>query len=293
MITGVTGFIGSHLARRLIREGWQVVGVKRSTSELSRLKDILDQLRFHDIDRQPLSELGSSGLKPEAVLHFATDYGRSSKGVSNIVKANTVFPLELLELAIALDVEIFINADTCYTTEYQHLQAYTLSKKQFVQWAQLISKNIKFINLVLQHPYGPGDSEAKFVPFIIKECLRADSEIPLTSGEQKKDFIYIDDVISAVMLLLDKVRLLTAGYSGWECGSGNAMAVCELVKTVHRLTSSTSRLNFGALSYRPGENMHSQADITKLEKLGWKPTTGIEEGLTVTIKRQLDSSCKN
>ena len=292
IITGVSGFLGSHVARNLVNAGWKVVGVKRSSSDLSRIRDIVDQLSLFDVSEHPIQKLFHDGLNPTAILHFATEYGRGYDGVANVLQANTVFPLKLLELAIEFGVEVFINSDTCYTLEYKHLQAYTLSKKQFVQWAKQITKSIKFINLVLHHPYGPNDAESKFVPFIVRECLESRDKIPLTLGDQRKDFIYIDDVVRAVRLMLEKAQYLPAGFSEWECGSGKAIPVRQLVETVHRMTSSIARLDFGALSYRLGENMNSQADISRLRELGWKPEIDIEDGIRLTINHYRNKSVR-
>ena len=83
---------------------------------------------------------------------------------SKLSEDNTLFPLGLLERAVAKKVPAFINTDTCFTTDYKYLRPYTLSKKQLVQWGQILTEgtNTKFVNFVLQHPYGPGDRPTKF-----------------------------------------------------------------------------------------------------------------------------------
>ena len=278
VVTGVTGFLGSHVARRLVHDGWDVVGIKRSSSDTRRIDD-LRALTYLDADRDPLASLFPEGRGPDAVFHFATDYGRGNAPPSTLLKANTLFPLELLELASRGRTPVFLNADTCYTLEYKHLQAYTLTKKQLTQWGKLLATPAtRFINLILQHPYGPGDGAGKFVPFILRQCLENTGDIALTPGEQCKDFIYVEDVLDAVIFLLDRAATLPA-YADVECGSGRATSIREFVTTAHRVSGSRATLQFGALPYRENEIMFSQADTAVLNSLGWRPQVGLEEGL--------------
>lgn len=284
VVTGVTGFLGSHVARRLIHDGWDVVGIKRSTSDTGRLTDLQGHLTYLDADRDPLASLFPEGRGPDAVLHFATDYGRGNAPPSALLKANTLFPLELLDLAVRGRTPVFLNADTCYTLEYKHLQAYTLSKKQLTQWGKLLATSTtRFINLVLQHPYGPGDGAGKFVPFILRQCLENPGDIDLTPGEQRKDFIYVDDVLDAITVVLDRAATLPEDYTDVECGTGQTTSIREFVTTAHRVSSSRATLRFGALPYRENEIMFSQADVSVLKGLGWRPRVSLEEGIRRTI----------
>jgi nucleoside-diphosphate-sugar epimerase len=278
-ITGVTGFLGSHLARALVRRGWEVHGLKRSTSDLSRLRDLAGRLTLHDVDRGPLDGL-LPARKPDAVIHLATNYGRQDEPASHVVAANVVFPLALLEWAVRGGVRTFVNAATTYTLDYKYLQAYTLSKQQFAEWARLRTPpGMRFVNLRLYHPYGPGDHASKFVPQMIRSCLASDGDIALTPGEQRKDFLYVQDVVSAVHTLLETPGRLPGGFVTLDCGSGRAVSVREFVETVHRLSGSRSALRFGALPYRENEIMFSQADPAALRALGWEPRVSLEQGI--------------
>jgi CDP-paratose synthetase len=285
LITGITGFLGSHVARRLVQDGWQVVGLKRSTSNIKKLEDIAGKITFHDIDAEPITGVFSEDNRFDAILHFATEYGRDRSGSSPLLKSNVHFPLQIWEQAVQSRVPVFINADTCYTLEYKHLQNYTLSKKQFAQWGNLLATSAsKFINMILQHPYGPGDGESKFVPFIVKQCRESTEEIKLTPGGQQKDFLYIDDFLDAITVLLQKADTLPNSYTDIECGSGHASSIREFVTKVHQLSKSKARLHFGALPYRENEIMFSQADTGILQSMGWAPRVSLEEGIQRTIE---------
>jgi nucleoside-diphosphate-sugar epimerase len=283
LITGVTGFVGSHLTRALLERGHEVVALTRPTSNLSRLRQLAGPVRVLCCDPDAVEGVAGELEGIDAVVHAATCYGRSGESDADIVRANVLFPLRLFELACRRGVRTFLNLDTCFNTwpiRYKYLQGYTLSKRHFAEWGAVLAegRGVRFLNLRLEHPYGPGDTAGKFVPFVIAECL-AGRELKLTQGEQRKDFVYIDDVTDAIVLLLDKAGGLPAGYHPFECGSGKAVTVREFVETVHALTGSAAKLCFGALPYREGEIMFSQADLGALERLGWSPRWSLREGV--------------
>ena len=105
----------------------------------------------------------------------------------------------------------------------------------------------------------------------------------LTKGEQKRDFIHIDDVVSIYQILLKKVKEKTDFYQEYPVGSGKAIAIRELVDMIHRLTQSKTILRFGALPYREGEVMFSEAQLDALNLGGWFPKSNLEQSLKQTI----------
>jgi len=133
----------------------------------------------------------------------------------------------------------------------------------------------------LEHIYGPKDDENKFITFLIRRMMRNET-IDLTAGEQKRDFIYIDDVIHAFVKVLETESL----HNEYEVGSGDSISIKKFVRLIHRLTESSSTLNFGALSYRENEIMESHADISKLTEIGWQPFVSSEDGIMRIIKNE-------
>jgi nucleoside-diphosphate-sugar epimerase len=129
--------------------------------------------------------------------------------------------------------------------------------------------------------YGPGDDTSKFTARVIKDCLANVAEIKLTPGDQKRDFVYIDDVVFAYDILLEQTNHQAA--SGRSFGHGVAVTIREFVETVHQITGSTTRLNFGALPYRQNEIMHSGTDIEALMSLGWRCRTTLAVGIRKTV----------
>jgi nucleoside-diphosphate-sugar epimerase len=289
LVTGATGFLGSHLTRALAGRGDRVVVLKRSTSDLGRIRDLLPALALYDADRSGADRLLAEHGDLAAVVHTATCYGRNGEPDEVVFEANTAAPLRLLQRAARAKVPLFVHTDTCFSSgplRYTYLRSYSLSKRQFTEWGEHFASrgDVCFVNVKLQHPYGPGDSPDKFVPSILRQCLDNVETLRLTPGEQQKDFIYVEDVVSALLLVLDRCGEGLAPFQEYECGTGVAVSVRRFVETAHALTGSRTRLLFGALPYREHEIMHSCADTSALRDLGWAPRHDLEEGLARTLR---------
>jgi CDP-paratose synthetase len=289
LITGASGFIGSHLVRSLRNHGSEIILLKRSTSNCRRIEDLLPTLRFFDLDRKPLVDVFQENPGIDAIVHVATCYGRGGESASAILEANTLFPLGLLELASQNGVKAFLNTDTFFADNpsgYGHLNVYTVAKRQFAEWGRQMAAPLKiaFLNLKLFHVYGPLDGEEKFATRIIRSCLSNEPEIPLTPGEQKRDFIFVHDVVDAFRALLDYSRSAPVGSLEFQAGTGRLHSIRHFVESVHGLTHSKSKLLFGALPYRENEFSFPAADSASLRALGWKPAWTLESGLEATVK---------
>lgn len=295
LLTGATGFLGSHILKRLIEKNIEIVVLKRSFSKDNRIVKYGSRYKVYDIDRISLQEIFEKESKIDAVIHCATNYGRKNDKVNEVFQSNVAFPLQLLELATIFKIDTFINTDTFFNTATTlnkmdsvkgHMQNYILTKKQFLEWGKLFaeSKKINFINLKLEHIYGEGDDNSKFTPFIINSCLNNVSKLDLTDGEQLRDFVYMDDVVSAYLTVLLTNRTLE-GYHEYEVGTGNAVKVKDFVNKAKQIARSKTILNFGAIPHRDNEILYSQADISKLKELGWNPKYDLESG----IKEYIDN----
>jgi len=283
LLTGSTGYLGSHLADKLLAQGHSIVALKRKTSSLQRLKSILPKITLIEVEELDFNDAFKDYGKIDVVIHTAACYGRSGESISQIVEANLNFPLKLMDAAMAAGVQLFINTDTALE---KSLNSYSLSKRQFVEWGHHLSRKCitRFINLKLEHIYGEGDDDAKFTTHVIKSCLMNVPELKLTLGEQERDFIYIKDAVAVYQLLLEKQELLSDWFVEFEVGSGKAVSIRKFVESVHKLTASKTYLNFGAQPYRVSEQMFSQADTQPLQKLGWSCKYNLEQGLKLAIE---------
>jgi len=285
LITGATGFLGSSLTRAFVSCGHEVVLLKRSFSDCRRIEDLLPRMVSYDLDLETLEEVFDREQGISAVIHTATCYGRSGESCSEIFSTNTAFPLRLLELASFAGVTAFVNSGTGLPG---FLNPYALSKRQFGEWGRLYAdkKEIRFINFELEHFYGTGDDKSKFSTHVIRSCVNNLAELNLTPGEQLRDFIHIDDVVDAYLLVLERSIDSSRYYQNIGLGSGRPVKIRSFVETVQVLADSTTRLNFGAVPYRDNEVMESCADLTALKELGWSPKISLEEGIGRTVTEE-------
>jgi nucleoside-diphosphate-sugar epimerase len=258
--------------------------LKRSFSNISRIETSLKKVKFYDIDQIDLENVFiENNIK--CIIHTATCYGRKNEMLSEIVDANLNFPLRLLELGIKYNTDTFFNTDT---QACDYLNFYTLSKKQFLEWLTIESKkgNIQGINFKLEHMYGIGDDDNKFVIWLIKKVIEDKEDIKLTGGEQERDFIYIDDVINAFLLVLDKRKNLPT-FENFDIGTGNQVKLKVFIMKVFTEITKIKKINhellFGVIPYRDNEPMSVNVDISKIKNIGWTPKTSLVTGLENTI----------
>ena len=285
LITGASGFLGSALALHFLEVGHRVGLLVRPTSQLARLHGRERGFALGRCESDQEIEEFISSIEPDAVIHTACAYGRQGESLVTINDANLRFGLMLLQSVLSLKKPVtFINTGTVLEA---NVSPYALTKHQFAQWGRFLASQsahqLRFVNALLQHMYGPGDDPSKFATYVVRTCRRNEPTLKLTAGEQIRDFIYIDDVISAYSTLIEKRNDLINTID-IEVGSGAAPSIREFVQTVHKLTASKTELQFGALPYRLNEPMHLQADISQMNALGWQPKFSLELGLRRTLE---------
>jgi CDP-paratose synthetase len=280
LLTGATGYLGSRLLERLVSipASYQVTVLKRSFSNTWRIDALLPRVRVFDLDRARIDDVFAADHY-DSIVHCATDYGRGAVRRGEIIEANLLLPLRLLEAGLAHGVRRFVNTDTILD---KGVSDYTLSKRQFREWLEGASGSISRVNMVLEHFYGPGDDESKFVTQIVRDLLRRAPSIALTHGAQKRDFIFVDDVVDAFMLVLEGND---EGFSQYEVGCGRSVSVKDFVTAAKSLSgNTTTRLDFGAIAYRANEPMDVRVDISRLRALGWSARVDLHEGLRRSIE---------
>ena len=279
LITGANGFLGSNIIKLFLKKDYRIFATKRKKSNLIRLKSYQKKIIFVKINS--LNKYFSQN-KFDLVIHCATNYGTNDKKLSDVIFPNLTLPLKLLELCEKHSVKRFINTDTILP---KNISGYTLSKFQFYEWMKKFSEKVNCINIKIEHFYGPGDNKTKFVIKNLLDLINKKKIIHLTKGRQKRDFIYIDDVVSAFKKIISWSNKKNNGLYNFEIGTKKLNSIKNFMQLLKKLSNNKNTiLNFGSLPYRKGELMTSKVNNKNLLKLGWRPKYSLTKGLKKTIK---------
>ena len=283
LLTGATGFLGSYLLKKLIEQEHDVIILKRSNSNTFRIKDLLNrESMMFDVDLDECESIFAVN-RFDCIIHTATEYGRSENAIRAVIEANLILPIRLIELGIRYKVKTFINTDSYfnkYELGYSSLLNYSLSKKSLLIWLKNLSNKIQIANVILEHLYGPHDSETKFVQGMIQKIgIQNVNHVALTAGFQKRDFVYVEDVADAYLAILNHSALTEFKFKIFEVGTGQSVEVKTMALLIKEISKSSTQLGFGDLAYRSDEIMDSKADISALLVLGWHPKYSLRAGV--------------
>lgn len=289
LMTGATGYLGRHLVSHFEARGDDVHAIHRANSNLQSVES--DAIVWHDVARR--SDTILAEVRPDVVLHAATHYGRDGAADAEVTRANFTWPMELLDAAVKQRVGLFVNIDTSLPPA---ISGYARSKRAFADAAKARARrgDIRILNIRLESVYGPGDDRAKFQMTLLEALRSGVASFPLTRGEQTRDYIYVDDAVGAIALLVDHARRVPDPYLEAGVGAGREVSIRTFAETLAEAAregslAADTRLDFGALPYREGELMHACADISLLKTLGWKGARSLEQGLQELIRKEIEA----
>ena len=300
LLTGGTGFLGSHLLGEILRTGeYRVIVLKRKTSSMAKILKVCPDARekalFFELDGEDSIARLFGEHKIDIIIHTATEYGRGGMMPSAVLGSNLIFPLTLIEQGLRQGLELFINTDSYFNKpnqSYTTLLDYSLSKKSLNLWLEYLSARCKVVNLRLEHLYGDYDSPGKFCESVIRSvAIRKEKSVSLTSGEQKRDFVFVDDVCGAYMAVLRNYGGYYFSYLTCDVGTGTAVPLRDFVSYVKECSGSPTELRFGDIPYRDDEMMISVADTQFLRNWGFEAKTSYRQGIEKIIGRYTKEGC--
>ena len=298
LVSGATGFIGSHIVKRMVAQGAQVHILIRKDSSTWRINECLDKVTVWEADIQNLVLLQDiiSRCNPQVVFHFAAlvDVSRSWDIVYPMINNNILGTVNLLTSLRECDLKLFINIGS--SEEYGDLSSpqnenqkespvspYSFSKAACLSFCQMAARifSLPIINLRLFPTYGPYQESSMFIPSAIRE-LMTDGEFRMSPGEQKREFNYISDVVEAIFRVAECSSIRGEIIN---IGSGNPYQIKDVVNIVSGLVGNNVSVHIGALPYRKGDAMESYCDNKKLRDLtGWSPVVSLQEGVRLTVE---------
>ncbi len=288
LITGGSGYLGSQLACSLINQGNDIALLLRPRSTVPSCFPLSAQVEIGRCcsDQEIFEFIKLS--QPNVIIHTACCYGRSNETPQEVINSNIGLGVSILNSLTCIPKPVsFINITTSLPSE---VSFYALTKNEFINFSKWFFENSKgklqIVNLLVEHFYGPGDNGSKFIPYLLDKCLMKPTIIELTEGDQKRDFIYIDDLVNACNVIIKNLSEI-GGFKSIPIGSGEVVSIKDVALLIHRLAGSKAVLKFGALPYRSNEVMHSKADIDYLKKLGWMPKISFNSGMNRVVAHEM------
>ena len=295
-VTGATGLIGSHLVRLLLENECQVGILLRATSDPWRIQDVFHRLHHITGDLAVIGQASPAIQKfaPDVVFHLGW-YGVGSRYRNDPaqVSQNLYGSLKLLQVAREAGCQCWVGLGSqAEYGRYDGILAEDLPTRPETMYGVvklcvgLLSQKlcdaygIRFVWLRLLATYGPMDDPEHMIPYVILTLLRGQKPT-LTLGEQRWDYLYVEDVARAIWQVV--THPMVQGI--FNLGSGEAYTVRNIVEHIRDLIDPGLPLGLGEVPYRPDQTMHLQADISKLKQVtGWSPHIDLDEGLRRTVK---------
>lgn len=288
LVTGASGFIGSHLVKGLLKEGANVSAIGRKSPKNAGISyfsaDICDA---NSLCRAIIN------IKPQIIVHLVACMDRTAPN-EEVIRINYQGTVNLFDALDQIEYQRFIYISTSelyFGNEIPFLEnmdlnpqtAYARSKLMAEEYCITQSKEKRKPITILRPAivYGPGQSESMFIPQCVASTLRGEN-MKMTAGEQTRDFVYIDDVVEAIVRA--SYMPLAVGEI-INIGSGIETTLKEAALKINELAGNAMQINFGALPYRENEIRRYLLDITKAKQvLGWEPKVSLEEGLKKAIE---------
>lgn len=290
LVTGASGFLGKSLIRALRQNGTHVYATASKKNQ---------DLEIHSMDFLSLHQTKKTMdiIKPSIVYHIGglVNLSREYEIYKNCLEINTIGTLNVLESLRENPPKkfVFISTEEVYgdnKVPYKEEQevnppsGYSISKSAAERLCILYAKELDFQLIITRigTMYGPEDRLHRLIPQIILKSLK-NEQINLNSGIKKRDYVFIKDVVKALIrlkdvALIDMINIINVG-------GGKSYSLREILDLIVSNTSSMSKVNYGVIPERIGEADEWLMDIQKASKLlNWQPKISIDEGIYKTIE---------
>tara|TARA_B100001248_G_scaffold233181_1_gene194540 strand:- start:712 stop:1638 length:927 start_codon:yes stop_codon:yes gene_type:complete len=293
LIAGGTGFIGSNVAKEAVIKGYKVTIISKNKVPLyKRLKNI----EYINVDirnnKNLFNKLKKKSFNYVINLSGYVDHSNYFNGGTKVFDSHFYGTVNLFFSVSRKHLLNFIQIgssdeygrNTAPQIENQRedpISPYSCAKVSATHFLQTMYKihNFPVVILRLFLVYGVGQKKNRFIPQVINGCV-SKNLFPVSSGNQVRDFCYIDDVVNAIFLSLTSKRC---------CGeiiniaSGKPISIKKVVNVIVKKIG-LGRAKFGKIKLRNFENMKLYANISKAKKLlKWKPLINLDKGLNLTI----------
>ncbi len=286
-MTGAGGFIGTHLTRYLVQNGFDVHGIVRSDPRLPT-----EGVRWHRLDVTDGEAVAKTfeRICPRIVVHLAglVTGRRDAEFVQPTLKHILVATVGILSAALRSGSHRVVLAGSLEEPAGEGQDVVPGSPYAAAKWAAAgyarmyrALYGLPTVTTRIFMTYGPQQWDtSKLIPYTILKSLRGETP-RITSGERLVDWIYVDDVVRGIL-----AAMVTSGLEGTtiDIGSGSMVSIRHVVECIVKRINPAITPSFGAVPDRPMERV-AVADIRRTTTLtGWKPTVGLDAGLGRTVE---------
>ncbi len=298
LITGALGFVGLNLLSQL-QEANEVFSTDMFQKENIPSFFPLDVDNYHQLnltDRNATIKLIES-IEPNYIIHLAasTDLSRTFDAVYKTLEANihgTLHIYEAVSRIKSLEHLIVLSTSDVYgqisppfkeDVPLYPASPYSVSKASVEMYGQMLYRIHELPVTILRsfNLFGAMQKPIRLIPYLITNLLMG-KPVPLTKGEQKREYNHVSDLISVIAKILPR----TDTYGDvFNVGSGKSISIREVAKMIGNMLGGTHLLNFGELPYRENEIWDMRSSTEKLrERIGWSSQISLEEGLEQTVE---------
>lgn len=293
LVTGATGFIGSHLCRRLVEQGHRVLGTtRRKDAVLPRGVEPIpvDLVQHADVLRV------FETWKPQTVFHLAGHVvGR--RGVEEVLPSFQNTLESTIHLLIASQGRIsgrFVfsgSQEEPETTTSAPSSPYAASKQAATSFARMFHALYQFPVVIARvfMVYGPDQKDrSKLIPYVIESFLQGKAP-QLGSGTRPVDWIHVNDVVDGLLALAT-----APGIEGMtlDLGTGKLATIREVVETLAAVIPNAPQPIFNPASDRPMEQIRQAHAEATLKATGWAASISLRKGLADTVRWHCEQHAK-
>lgn len=286
VITGITGFVGSNLARFFIEKNYEIYAIVREHSDVSNLDDLSGQINYFRYN-QDIKKLITffKETQPSCVFHLASNFivEHNSSQIDSLINSNIAFGLHLLEAMKEANVKRLVNTGTSWqhynNEDYNPVCLYAATKQAFESIIKYYveAENFKVITLKLFDTYGEMDTRPKLIN-LLNKFADEETELKMTPGEQILNLVHISDVSSAFNIALDLVeRQKKNCHNIYAVANTKSYKLKDVIDIFESVSNKKVNVIWGGKPYRKREVMHFWDNGENLPN--WKAKISLKKGL--------------
>lgn len=290
LITGATGFIGTHLLKVLAKTNNHLHLLVRPDSSSVKSYANNEKIKIFTYQNSyPQLEAYLKTEKISGVVHLASLYLKEhqSQQISELIESNVTLGCQLLEASTHSHVKWFLNTGTFWqhfeNQAYNPVNLYAATKQAFIDIAKFYyeSSDLIFTTIMLGDTYGPGDTRPKILN-LWNNISKSGEILRMSAGEQILNLNYIEDIVTAYLQLIQLAQksLLISG-SEYSIKAKKLYSLKELATIFEAVTHRKLNIEWGKVDYKTREVFQPWDKGVLIP--GWEPKTDIEDGIRKTF----------